>query len=275
MNKSDDELAAEVAALREELAEKEAEIDKMGEIHQTLLPDRSPIILGFDIATSHVAPEKAGGDYYDFIPSELRDDLSPDDNASWLIILADVSGHGPAASVIMAMVHSVLHAYDGARQNPGDVLSYINEQLSTKELEHFVTGLLIVINPLDPVEGRFTIAIAGHHPPLLRHADGRVAALPCEAGLPLAVDEATTYRQFDFVLQEGDAVLLFTDGLIEPMNADGEEFGMDGVIKAFEDCPGTAAETVRCLNRTLARHRGSEDQPDDKTLVCIRRTPVA
>ena len=159
-------LRTRVEQLEEEVDAKDREIDQIADIQQSLLPDKTPVIAGVQLAASYVAPERAGGDYYDFLPLSTQKNGSPDAAEPWLIIVADATGHGPSAAVVMAMVHSILHAHPEPEDDPGRILTFINEQMVSKELKQsFVTGLLAVLNP---TERTFSFARAGHPSPLLR-----------------------------------------------------------------------------------------------------------
>jgi len=135
-----------------------------------------------------------------------------------------------------------------------------------KGLNQYVTGLLLVLNPCD---SSFDIAIAGHHRPLIRRADGQVTELEGEVGLLLAVDKEANFESNHYILKPGETMLLYTDGLIEPENSDGQAFGVERLIATLEDCGGSASETIRRINHALAGYLGAEAQPDDKTLIAI------
>ena len=260
-------LREQVEELKHEAADAEREIEQIADIHQSLLPTEMPEIEGVSLAASHVAPNKAGGDYYDFIPLTPQ----PDPRGGWLMIIADASGHGPAAATIMAMLQAVLHAYTDAGKEPGHVLGFMNEQMCRKRIEgSFTTALAAVI---DPIAGTFAYASAGHHAPLLRAADGTVTELSCEAGgPPLAVDPDAEMGGGTYTMNPGDTILLYTDGAIEQVSPQGEQFGVGRLRDALGGAAGGPRDVLAAINRTIRAHKGPAARGDDTTLVALQKT---
>ena len=286
---ADDEIAKlkqEVADLEavndevtEELHEAEArdeklqrEVDQIAEIHQALLPAEMPDVDGVRLAVRHTAPHRAGGDYYDVIPLNRDEELAPETSDPWLVIIADASGHGPAAAVIMAMIQAVLHGYRGDARGPGRVMSFVNEEMAKKAVPgSFTTAVLGVLNPK---RKSFAYAIAGHHPPLLHRAGEPVRELPSEhGGLPLGVlEDEPMGKHVVHPLEPGDAVLLFTDGALEARapEPDGSEFGLARLMAAFEASTGTPDERLTRVEDAIAAHRGGGAMEDDQTLLLFQ-----
>ena len=264
------ELHEEVQELTEEVEEAEQTVDQIAEIHQTLLPTQLPRIAGLETAVSHLAPNRAGGDYYDLIPLGRRDDGEPDPEGNWLIIVADASGHGPAAATIMAMLQAIVHAYTPETREPGCVLEHMNQQMARKKIEgSFTTALAAII---DPTSGSFAYASAGHHAPLLREPDGRVSELSCEeGGPPLAVDPDAAIGGRIHVLQPGQTVLLYTDGVIEQANPQGDRFQLAGLTQAFAQADGLPRHILDQVGEAARRHRAGAKIEDDRTLLALQR----
>ncbi len=260
-------LRQQVEELEIEAADAEREIEQIADIHQSLLPTEMPEIEGVSLAASHVAPNKAGGDYYDFIPLTPQ----PDPRGGWLMIVADASGHGPAAATIMAMLQAVLHAYTDAGKEPGHVLAYMNRQMCRKKIEgSFTTALAAQI---DPIAGTFAYASAGHHAPLLHTADGSVTELNCDAGgPPLAVDPDAQMGGGTYTMKTGDTILLYTDGAIEQVSPQGEQFGVGRLREALGGAAGGPRDVLASVNRTIRDHRGPADRGDDTTLLALQKT---
>ena len=273
-------LREQVEELEVEAADAEREIKQIADIHQSLLPTEMPEIEGITLAASHIAPNKAGGDYYDFIPLTPQ----PDPRGPWLVIVADASGHGPAAATIMAMLQAVLHAYTDASKEPGSVLEFMNQQMCKKKIEgSFTTAIVAVI---EPESGAFAYACAGHHAPLLRKASGEVVELDCEeGGPPLAVDPDATMGGGSYTMTAGDTILLYTDGAIEqtapgsggadpnePVNG-GEQYGLPRLRAALADATadGSPRDVLAAINRDIRAHKGTAARGDDTTLVALRR----
>ncbi len=157
-------------------AKLQREVSEIAKIHQALLPDRMPEVEGVRLAVRHAAPNAAGGDYYDVIPLRRDESLEADASNPWLVIIADASGHGPAAAVIMAMIQAVLHGYRGDAREPGPVMSFVNTEMVKKAVPGSFTTA--VLGLLDPRQRTFSYAIAGHHPPLLLARASRCGSSP-------------------------------------------------------------------------------------------------
>ena len=162
------------------------ELKRVADIQRSLLPDKLPQIPGMEIATSYETSRRAGGDYYDFFPL-------PDDK--WGILIADVSGHGTPAAVLMAITHSIVHSYPGPPAPPERMLQFVNEKLTsryTSSSDSFVTALYAVY---DPSRRHLVYASAGHNPPRLqRKSDASIHGLDQCAGLPLGVSPERRLR---------------------------------------------------------------------------------
>ncbi len=161
--------------LQEAYRQLDWEMRQVGRMQQHLLPAALPRIDGLDLAASYVTCSRAGGDYYDVLP--LPEDL-------WGLFLADVSGHGVAAAVVMAMMHTLVHAFPGPLMPPGRVLAHVNRHLLSVAPEGmFATAFYGVY---DPQRRKLRYSIAGHPPPRLRRGPA-VTELERTEGLPLGV----------------------------------------------------------------------------------------
>ncbi|QOJ15654.1 MAG: SpoIIE family protein phosphatase [Planctomycetia bacterium] len=238
------------------------EVRIVGEIQRDLLPQKLPEIPGVTVATHYETSASAGGDYYDFFPR-------PD--GTWGIMIADVSGHGPPAAVVMAMMHAILHAphYCAAGGcGPAGVLRLLNERLyETMQLRNFVTAFYGV---LDPRTRTIHYAMAGHDPPrVVRAPDRRVEGMPMTDGLPLAIISEPELAEQTIELRPGDRVLLYTDGITETFNRGGSIYGLERLDESLRQC---ACGAQGIVDRVLADIRSfAEGLPprDDRTLVAI------
>lgn len=263
-----EELSELVQQQAEEIQAKEQQIELTAEVQKSLLPERMPDIAGFELAASYFAPEKAGGDYFDFLPLEREADHRPNPDGRWVVIVADAAGHGPSATVVMAMLHSLLHAFPGPHDEPGRIMEFINRQMCRKDLAGmFATAVLAI---LDPLQRCFHYSCAGHPPPLMRKARGGVVELAAGHGPGLAVKPEARFESQRLHLQPLDALLLYTDGLIEAPDASGAPFGIERLGHVFDEAGGSARQMVDVINRVVADYRGFEEQPDDKTFIVIR-----
>jgi sigma-B regulation protein RsbU (phosphoserine phosphatase) len=232
------------------------EMQQVGRMQQHLLPVSLPDIDGLELGASYITCSRAGGDYYDVLPL-------PD--GSWGLFMADVAGHGVPAAVVMAMMHTLVHAYPGAPAPPAQVLSHINRHLLSIAPEGmFATAFYGVY---DPSHRRLRYAIAGHPPPRLRRGRAHVRALEGTAGLPLGIEVDDTWTEREVTLAPGDALLLFTDGIMEGTNAAGEQFGLPRLDESLRLGPWRAGRLVDHVERRYRDFCNGLPDMDDRTLL--------
>ncbi len=240
------------------------ELQAVGEIQRSLLPERLPSIPGFELAAHYQTSARAGGDYYDFFK------LS---NGEWGLFIADVSGHGTPAAVLMAITHAVAHAQPHAHTPPAAMLKYLNDRLALAYTRGgtFVTAFYAVLNP---VNRTLTYSRAGHNPPRLVRGD-RVISIDKEGGLPLGIIGGQVYDQATITLEAGDQLLLYTDGITEAMApSDGanprELFGLERLDQLLLESRGTSASECISRVRSAVTEFGQTALPmDDQTLIAI------
>lgn len=241
------------------------ELKTVGKIQRSLLPRTLPAIPGFELAAFYQTSARAGGDYYDFFPLA---------GGQWGLFIADVSGHGTPAAVLMAITHALAHAQPGTHSPPAELLSYLNGHLSRSYARGgtFVTAFYAV---LDPARRTLTYSTAGHNPPRLIR-DGNVIPLDQNGALPLGIMVEESYLQATIVLERDDLLLLYTDGITEsaapPAPSEPRElFGTDRLDALLLDCRATSP--AGCLDRIRAAvsdfaHNATPN--DDQTLIAIR-----
>lgn len=251
-----------VSKRQEEKLNKELthQFEQIAGIQRSLLPQKTPTIPGLRIATSYMTSDRAGGDYYDFLPF-------PD--GSWGILIADVSGHGPAAATVMAMLRAILHCFQGDDFSPAKVMAFANEKLAASNLDgSFVTAFFAVYNP-----GSSTLSWArcGHNPPLLKTPGEGVIELDKSGVPPLGVLTDLEPEEESITIHPGQTLILYTDGITESFNSKGVMFGVKGVISSLEDCDGQPDCVVDSIYGALYKHTNSMERDDDQTLVALRR----
>lgn len=256
-----------VSKRQEERLNKELshQFEQIATIQRSLLPQKTPAIPGLKIATAYLTSDRAGGDYYDFFPF-------PD--GSWGILIADVSGHGPAAATVMAMLRAILHCYQGEDYNPARVMRYANEKLFASNLDgSFVTAFFAVYDP-----GASTVVWArcGHNPPLLktpgpRDEGGGIRELDETGVPPLGVLPELDPEVESITIAPGETLILYTDGITESFAQDRTMFGVRGIIASLELCDGEPDCVVDSIFNALYKHTGSMERDDDQTLVALRR----
>lgn len=236
------------------------QFQEVARVQQSLLPASLPDIPGIKFATSYLTSEEAGGDYYDFF--ELADGRLG-------ILIADVSGHGPGAATVMAMLHAILHAYPQIQDGPASVLRFANKRLAAAKVEGgFVTA---VFGVLDPKTRRFTVARAGHPLPRLKGADGHVSDINGVGALPMGiVEDGYDISECSVTLSKGQTVVLYTDGITESFDDQRRMFGIEGLDAALEKCSGDPDCVVDTVYKSLFAHTGKMTRDDDQTLVVFR-----
>ncbi len=228
------------------------EAEEARQIQQSLLPRSSPFIPGIVVAGVSVPAGAVGGDWYDFIPLE---------EGRWGLVLADVSGKGTAAALLMSATRGMVRSL-AACCGPANVLTKLNRLL----VEDFPSGRFVtmIYAVLDPASRTLTFASAGHLPPLLIDPAG-ARYVATEKGMPLGLSYGEySERQID--LPPDSRVLFYSDGITEATNPAQEEFGPDRLRKEAqraEACPETILDTVR----TYADGAGLQD---DATAILIK-----
>lgn len=255
-------LHEEIRELNERL---DAEVKSVAAVQRSILPDRAPELAGWDIASHYEPCEAAGGDYFDFR-------MFPDGRLG--VVVADVAGHGAGAAVVMAMLRTAMVAESLANADAESVVRYVNRIMyDGVEPGMFVTALFVVIDPATGVCGH---ASAGHHGPRIVRVDGGIESPELNACIPLGIapDTDAGGEPRPFVLERGDRMLMYTDGLIEARSPSGALFGLDRLDAAL--AAGERGESSRAtldrVMRAVAAFEGGTPRADDQCAVVVRRT---
>jgi len=238
------------------------EMKAVGEIQRSLLPARVPKIPTLDLATYYQPSQRAGGDYYDFFSLP---------NGKWGIFIADVSGHGTPAAVLMAVTHCIAHTNPGQAQPPAQVLEYLNHHLAslyTSMNENFITAFYGVY---DPGDRTLTYGSAGHNPPRLKRCqDGNLLGLDGASGFPLGIMSKGAYDECVQQLQPGDQIVFYTDGITEASNLQGKLFGIDRLDHVLENCSVQASALLASVLSSVEEFSNGHPADDDRTLIVAR-----
>jgi len=252
-------LADKVKTAYEEI---DRELKAVAAIQRSLLPARLPEVPSLHLAANYETARRAGGDYYDFIP--LGQGLLG-------ILIADVSGHGTPAAVMMAVMHSIVHNYPNDPAPPSELLSFLNKKL----LAHYVgvngTFVTAFYGIYDPATRQLTYSSAGHNPPRMRRCGNQtVHALDGAQQLPLGVLDDPKFVSRTIQLESGDQIVFYTDGITEAASPDGELFGTHRLDKTLAACGAEPAEIVARVIKDLDIHTAGTAPRDDRTLVVAR-----
>ncbi len=258
-------IAIENTRLVSELATRqrlEQELKVARDIQTSFLPSSCPQVPGWDVAAFWRAARQVGGDFYDFIP------LPRDHEA---LVIADVADKGVPAALFMAISRTLTRsAAIHSHRTPAEVLMRLNEMiLSDVRSDLFVT---IFFADLSPV-GRVTFANAGHNPPLVvRAATGEVEYLKPH-GMALGVLPEVTLSDHQVRLEDGDVLVLYTDGVTDALDLQGREFGLPRLEQTIiQHRRQSADDIVAAIQHAVNRFVGDEPPFDDLTLVVAKRT---
>jgi sigma-B regulation protein RsbU (phosphoserine phosphatase) len=251
------------------LLEEEVRLQRMEEemriahqIQLSLLPEEAPRIPGWEFAAVYRSARQVGGDLYDFI-------LSPDDPEHLHLVVADVTGKGVPAALVMALARTAIRAAITGGCRPAETLQQTNRLIHQDTRSAlFLSAFLARLNVKS---GRLRYASGGHEWPLWRHGSGRVEALAARGFVLGAFDQAR-FEEREVVLAPGDAVVLYTDGVVEARNEEGELFGAGRLEELVGSEEWAAAEELlQAIVQAVDAYRGANPAADDLTAVVVRR----
>jgi phosphoserine phosphatase RsbU/P len=241
----------------------ERELASAASMQRLILPAAMPVHPAVSFAAFYQTSRHAGGDYYDVV--DLGDER-------FGIIVADVSGHGAPAAIVMAMIRAVFHTSPDVRDDPAAVLHQINRHFSYLwDSSMFATGIYGV---LDARTRTLRMACAGHHPPLLVRPGGPVSILTVDAVMSLLWNELGDIPIVEHQLGTGDRILFYTDGIPDREAADGTMFEHDRLIAAVAGI-AALAEPLRpalLVDRLVAEVESfaeGHEPGDDQTLLAV------
>jgi sigma-B regulation protein RsbU (phosphoserine phosphatase) len=244
---------------RDQLAVLESELDVARRMQASILPTEFPKEDSFEVHANMQPAQAVGGDFYDvqMLPGGLVG-----------MAIADVSGKGVPAALFMMSSRTLLKGAAIGSSDPAAVLTTVNGVLSDDNAEMmFVTVLYAVF---DPETRTYTYASGGHDSPLVVHADGSAELLPHTGGVALGVMPGIEYRTQSVTLEEGDTVLLYTDGVTEAQKIDGDQFGLQRLHDTFRDQAPQGAEAATAgVFRAVHGFAGEAPQFDDITCLAL------
>ena len=237
------------------------EMRAASQIQSSILPRTSPEMGSFNIAVRYAPMTAVAGDFYDFLvfrPGCLG------------IVVADVTGHGVPAALVASMVKVAVSAHMDVGAEPGKVIAGLNSTLCRQAQGQYATAVYVF---LDRARRMGCYSAAGHPPLLLWRRATRTLLELSESGLLLGVRPCEEYAQTEFTLEAGDRLLLYTDGLVEAVNARGEAFGeihLGEFIATHQDLPAEQF-AERLLDKVLGwpENGSARAQADDITVVVI------
>jgi len=247
----------------DEARQLEQELELSQTVQRALLPHQSPQIPGLDVAVFSRPAQIVGGDYFDFF--QFRD-------GAYALAIADVAGHGMAASLLMASMMTALHTITPETEYPSEVVRRVNRFFSHNV--NFTTFVTLFLGRFDPDSKRLLYCNAGHNPPLLvRHQPNGhepvVWLKPTGAAVGLIEDYSITASAVK--LDAGDTLLLYTDGITEANNPSGEMFGETRLAELVRNqAKSPAKELVRLIWQEVQDFLAGQAPVDDATLVALK-----
>ena len=250
--------AAQAQLIEKEKMERELEVARG--IQQSMVPRKLPHLPGFDFGARMMPARAVGGDFFDFIP------LSENTLG---IVIGDVSDKGVPAALFMALTSNLLRAEARRASSVSNALGYVHQHLlEINDSGMFVSLLYGVLNG---TTREFRYARAGHELPLLCAAPGELVALSYTDGQPLGAMDGILLDVQTVVLPSGSTVLLYTDGVTDVLDAQGNPFGLERLRQALLAQRSAPAQTLcDTLLEMTAAYRAATPQYDDITLVAVR-----
>jgi sigma-B regulation protein RsbU (phosphoserine phosphatase) len=232
------------------------ELELARSIQQSLLPQRMPDVPGLRLTGAYLPMSAVAGDFYEILPLA---------SGRTLVLVADVSGHGIPAALVASMVKVAVAAEADRHDTPGDILSGINRALTGKFERAYVTACCIVV---DAQRQTVMYAAAGHPPPLLRRADGRIDALD-KGGVILTLIPMVTYETQEVMFAPGDRLLVYTDGLTEAARAGSDEFFGDSELARVVSSTQASEDLLRTVLDAHRRWIGEGTAVSDDISVVV------
>lgn len=236
------------------------------EIQRILLPSEAPATKGFEISGINIPASQVSGDYFDYIKV---------DEERLGVAIADVSGKGVPASLIMAICRSVLRSQAPDNPSPSEVLKKVNRQLYPDIKEDMFISMAYLI--LDHVRATVTLSRAGHDAPLLYRSETGELSQIKPPGLVLGIDSGSVFDRITgdlaVPLERDDCLILYTDGVTEALDGNGDEFGLERTMQSVRaNVARGAKEVIDRLIDEVRKFVGATPQNDDITLIVIRKT---
>lgn len=256
--------ALETAYLHRQALEKERlerEIELAADIQRRLLPTAIPVAEGFELAGWSRPARHVGGDFYDLM--RLKEGRVG-------AVLADVSGKGLPAALMVSTIHSALRLLVGQEGVGPGLVQHLNRHIAASTAPNKFITLLVV--ELDPSSNEVRYVNAGHNPGVVIGSDGNVREL-ASGGLPLGLFGESSYESGSLVLEPGDLLCLYSDGLTECESPSDEEFGLPRLVDLLRaSSDRSLSEVIRAVDAAVTDFAQGLSQGDDQTLVLLRRT---
>ncbi len=244
-------------ALNQRAMDRDLELAR--EVQLGLLPKNHLQVSGYEFYDYYEAANKVGGDFYDYI--DLKD-------GRFCTIVADVAGHGIASALLMAKFSAEVRFALASTESASMAVRQINNSIIQLGLKRFITMILAIVNT---EKNTITVVNAGHMDPIIREGSG-VREISREiAGLPIGIMEDFEYEEMECTIEPQTTILLYTDGVNESMDQNGNQFGHDRVIETVRTTENSARQVGERLISEVKKFEDTSVDNDDTCLVCISR----
>jgi serine phosphatase RsbU (regulator of sigma subunit) len=258
-------LAIEQAQAHEERLSREQlrrDLELANRVQQALLPSRPPEIPGYESFDDYEPARQISGDFFSYVPLP---------GGRTAVVLADVSGKGMSAALVMAALAADVRYCLASESDVATAVGRINESFCRAGWDDRFATLVVAV--LDPATHRLSLVNAGHMPPLLRTAAGDVEAIGVEAtGLPVGVDPEQVYQATDVGFPAGATLVCYTDGISEALDHAQRPYGIERLIRVVAAAEA-AGDAGRRILADVERHAAGQVRSDDICLVCLSRAP--
>ncbi len=236
------------------------DLEQAADIQRGLFPQAPPVLPGLELSGRSLPCRSVGGDYFDYVPMA---------DGRVLVVVADVSGKGLAASLLMSSLQARVHALCELQTDVAKMVSRLNHSIKANTPDNkFITGFFAAV---DPVTGEMEYSNAGHNPPVIARQSGRVELLTA-GGPVLGILPNINYSGGRTRLEPGDLLVMYSDGVSEAPNAKGDEFGEEAVAQIAAACLDRSADEVLMeIARQLRAFLGECSPTDDVTMVVARK----
>ena len=254
-------ISIENARMHKTLMEKQRLVKDMEfarTVQESFLPQNTPEVAGYSFSAHYTPALEVGGDFYDFINL---------DQGRIGIVIGDVSGKGVPAALYMAKLGSDLRTLAFTEEGPAAALEKLNDLLAERSRRGMFATLLYI--ELDTLSNTMIMSSAGHLPPIVKKTDGALLKLSAAGGAPLGMLKGMKFVQDTVKLDKGDAVVLYTDGIVEAMNAKDELYGYERFEALIKAVPNDPEQLKTAIVDGVGRFTGLAAQHDDLTLVCF------
>jgi serine phosphatase RsbU (regulator of sigma subunit) len=239
----------------------EQEIQLARQIQRTFLPDKLPRVKDWTLDLRWNTAREVGGDFYDvFHSSDKR----------LAFAIADVSDKGMPAALYMTVTRTLIHSSAQSLHSPAKVLKQVNQQLMVDTQNGmFITA---VFGFLNPITGEVDFAIAGHNLPLIYRANKSTIEILPKGGMAMGVLDTAKYEDMNLILNKGDVLLLYTDGVTETFSPENEIYGDQRLLEDFlKACQEQPENILGAIEKQLKEFRKSDDLSDDMTMLIMQR----